>query len=194
MNSVVLGTLGLLGILLLWRSVMVRHGALGFWQVAARMPDAAFDWFVSDDTWTVVDPTQPGAGSMRSRDDVVGPFQLAVPKVGGVVTLFADADRIDASQAAFMAAHGTRRDAGAPAWPSFLALAYPLTASMTFPQGSAGALEVMGYGLANLGYLLGIVGVAAGHFRALGLNYRVPTFIAAVGAWVTGTILVNIGG
>jgi hypothetical protein len=53
-NSVVLGTLGLLGLLVLWRSVMVRHGALGFWQVAARMPE-----------------------SLRSRDDLVGPFKLA---------------------------------------------------------------------------------------------------------------------
>ncbi len=149
MNSVVLGTLGLLALLLLWRSVMVRYGSLGFWQVVARMPDEAFDWFVSDDTWTVVDPTQPGVESMRSRDDLVGPFKLAVPKVGGIVTLFAQADRIEASQAAFMATHGARRDSGAPAWPSFLALAYPLTASMAFPQGSAGALGVMGYGLAG---------------------------------------------
>lgn len=194
MNSVVVGTVGFLGLLLLWRSVMVRHGALGFWQVAARMPDEAYDWFVSDDTWTVLDPAQPGTESMRSRDDLVGPFKLAVPKVGGVVALFADADRIDASQAAFMAAHGTRRDSGARAWPSLLALAYPVMATMTFPQGSAGAHEVMGYGLANLGYLLGIAGVIAGHFRALGLNYRSPTLIAAVGAWVIGTILVNIGG
>ena len=194
MNSVVLGTLGLLGILLLWRSVMVRHGALGFWQVAARIPDEAFDWFVSDDTWTVVDPGQPGAESLRSRDELVGPFKLAVPKADRVVTLFADANRIDASQAAFLAAHGSQRDSGTPAWPSLLAIAYPLTASMTFSQGSAGALEVMGYGLANLGYLLGAAGVIAGHFRALGLNYRIPTLIAAVGAWVIGTILVNIGG
>jgi len=193
-NSVVLGTLGLLGLLVLWRSVMVRHGALGFWQVAARIPDQAFDWFASDDTWTIVDPGQEGTESLRSRDDLVGPFKLAVPKAGRVVTLFADAERIDASQAAFLAAHGSQRDSGTPAWPSFLALAYPLAASMTFPQGSARALEVMGYGLANLGYLLAVAGVIAGHFRALGLNYRIPTLIAAVGAWVVGTILVNTGG
>ncbi len=47
--------------------------------------------------------------------------------------------------------------------------------------------------LANLGYLLDIAGVIAGHFRALGLNYRIPTLIAAVGAWVTGTTLCIIG-
>lgn len=194
MNPVVVGTLGFLSLLVLWRTVMVRHGALGFWQVAARMPDEAFDWFVADDTWTVVNPSQPGAETARSRDDLVGPFKLAVPKVGGVVTLFADADRIEVSQAAFLAAHGKRRDSRVPAWPSFLTLAYPLTATMTFPQGSAGALEVMGYGLANLGYLLGVAGIIAGHFRVLGLNYRIPTLIAAVGVWITGTILVNIGG
>jgi hypothetical protein len=194
MNSVVLGTLGLLGLLVLWHSVMVRHGNLGFWQVAARMPNEAFDWFRSDDTWIIVDPGGPGGESMRSRDDLVGPFKLAAPKAGGVVTVYADADRIEASQAAFMAAHGTRWDSGGPAWPSCLALAYPLTASMTFPAGSAGALEVLGYGLANLGYLLGAAGVVAGHFRALGLNYRIPTLLAAVAAWVAGTILVNIGG
>lgn len=194
MNSAVIGTLGLLGLLLLWRSVMVRYGNLGFWQVAARMPNEALDWFLSDDTWIVIEPGQTGGESMRSRGDLVGPFKLAVPKVGGVVTLFADADRIDASQAAFMAAHGTPRDSRSFAWPSFVVLAYPLAASMTFPAESAGALQVMGYGLANLGYLLGTAGVVAGHFRTLGLNYRIPTLIAAVGSWLAGTILVNVGG
>lgn len=194
MNSVVLGTLGLFGVLALWHSVMVRHGNLGFWQMAARMPNEALDWFLSDDAWIVIDPGKAGGQSMRSRDDLVGPFKLAVPKAGGVITVYADADRFEESQAAFMAAHATRQDSGGPAWPSFVALAYPLTASMTFPAAASGSIEVMGYGLANLGYLLGAAGVVVGHFRALGLNYRIPTLIAAVGAWLVGTILVNIGG
>lgn len=195
MNSL-LGTLGLLGLLLLWRSVMVRHGNLGFWQVAARMPDEAFDWFVSDDTWTVVVPEHRRAESMRAGHDLVGPFKLAVPKAGGVVTLFADAERVEASQAAFMAAHCTQRDSAKFAWPSFLTLAYrvvaSIAASVRFPPDSA--VAVMGYGLANLGYLLGLATLIPGHFKALGLNYRIPTLIAAVGAWIMGTILVNIGG
>jgi hypothetical protein len=172
---------------------MVRHGNLSFWQVADGMPNEALDWFLSDDTWIVFDPGQPAGQSTSSRDDVVGPFKLAVPKAGGVITVYADADRIEASQVAFMATHGTRQDSGGPAWPSFVALAYPLTASMTFPAGSAGAIEVMGYGLGNLAYLLGAAGVVAGHFRALGLNYRIPTLKAAVGAWLVGIVLVNIG-
>lgn len=192
MNSVVLGTVGLLGVIALWRAVMVRRGALDFWQVAARRPDEAFEWFLSDDTWTVVESPYQQAESSLPRGGMTGPFKLVVPKAGGAVTLFADASRIDASQAAFLAAHGTRRDLGWPTWPSFIALAYPLIASMTFSSGSAGALEAMGYGLANLGYLLGVAGIVAGHFRALGLNYRAPTLIAGVGAWVVGTFLVNV--
>lgn len=197
MNSVELGTIGLLVLFLLWRTVMVRYGGLGFWQVAARSPDDAYDWFLSDDTWTVVDPVQPGAEpAMRSGDDddLLGPFKLAVPKLDTVVKVVARADRIDASQAAFMAAHRTEEDSKTPAWPSFLALAYPLAASATIPpDSSVGVLEVMGYGLASLGYLLGVAGVISGHFRALGLAYRIPTLIAAIGAWVTGTVLVNVG-
>ncbi len=191
MDPVMLGTIYLLVLLILWRFVMVRQGALGFWQVAARMPDKAFDWFLSDDTWTVVDPEHP-VESLRSRDDLVGPFKLAVPKVRRLVTLYADAERLEASQAAFLAAHQSPQEARAVSWPSYIALAYPLMASMTHPPDSS-ALQVLGYGLANLGYLLAVAGIVAGHFRALGLNYRVPSLIAAAGAWLLGTLLINIG-
>jgi len=192
LNSAVLATIWLLALLGLWRSVMGRYGALGFWQVAGRMPDEAFDWFISDDAWVVVDPRRPHAQSDHSRDGFVGPFKLVVPKVGGVVTLYADADRIDESQAAFLAAHGSSRDSDMRSWPSFLAFAYPLVATITYPQGSGLVLEALGYGLANLGYLLALAAIIPGHFRALYLNYRIPTGAAAIGAWLLGIVLVNV--
>jgi hypothetical protein len=53
-------------------------------------------------------------------------------------------------------------------------------------------LATLGYGFANLGYLLFGAGILTGTFRALGFRYRMATLIAAVAVWVAGTVLMNL--
>ena len=77
-------------------------------------------------------------------------------------------------------------------WLSSLAMIYPIVAMLAIAAGSAPLLPTLGYGFANLGYLLLAAGILSGSFRALGLRYRMPTLIAAVAVWVLGTVLSNL--
>ncbi|MGB2944689.1 MAG: hypothetical protein WBB80_06305 [Nitrospira sp.] len=80
-------------------------------------------------------------------------------------------------------------------WPSALGLLYPITAIVYVGTATpAGAALVVGYGIANLGYLLFVAGVFGGTFQILGLNNRWQVFAAAVAAFLLGTLLSNVGG
>ena len=80
-------------------------------------------------------------------------------------------------------------------WPSALGLLYPITAIVYVGTATpAGAAMVVGYGIANLGYLLFVAGVFGGTFQILGLNNRWQVFAAAVAAFLLGTLLSNVGG
>lgn len=79
-------------------------------------------------------------------------------------------------------------------WPSTLALAYPIAATVYIASRTpAGPAMVVGYGLANLGYLLFAAGIWAGTFRVLGLKKRWQVLVSAIAAFVVGTALSNIG-
>ena len=84
-------------------------------------------------------------------------------------------------------------------WVSLLALAYPITAGVWMyrsaaPTGHAGALVPgMGYGLANLGYVLLAAGIVGDSFAILGLHRRPRVLLVAAGAWVRGTVQTNVG-
>ena len=81
--------------------------------------------------------------------------------------------------------------AGFP-WASTLALLYPIFATVYIARWTpAGPAMVLGYGLANLGYLLLGAGVWAGSFRILGLKNRRQVFASAVAALVLGAVLSN---
>ena len=56
-----------------------RSGNPAFWHTAARHADQAYDWFLNEDCWVVVHSwdRQPNTKGF------VGPFLLAVPKLGG---------------------------------------------------------------------------------------------------------------
>ncbi|MFZ1557410.1 MAG: hypothetical protein WAT38_14605 [Nitrospira sp.] len=80
-------------------------------------------------------------------------------------------------------------------WPSALGLLYPITAIVYVGTATpAGAAMVVGYGIANLGYLLFVAGVFGGTFQIRGLNNRWQVFAAAVAAFLLGTLLSNVGG
>lgn len=79
-------------------------------------------------------------------------------------------------------------------WASTLALLYPISATIYFATNTpADLLLVVGYGLASLGYLMFGAGIVAGTFRIFGLRKRWHVIAAAVGAFVVGTVLSNVG-
>lgn len=80
-------------------------------------------------------------------------------------------------------------------WLSTITLLYPVGAAVyisTVAQPLNCAI-VIGYGLAQLGYLLFAAGIFFGTFRALGLLNRWQVFGVAVLSFVLGTVLSNIG-
>jgi hypothetical protein len=80
-------------------------------------------------------------------------------------------------------------------WPSAVGLLYPIAAAVYIATATpAGAAMVVGYGIANLGYLLFASVVFGGTFRILGLKNRWQVFGAAVAAFLLGTVLSNVGG
>jgi hypothetical protein len=85
---------------LLWRYLRPRMP--DFWQVAARYPDKAYDWFVSHDEWVVIDPTSEHQPKVDERT-YDGPFLLWVPKLGGRrIVVYGRRGAMQESQHAFL--------------------------------------------------------------------------------------------
>ena len=79
-------------------------------------------------------------------------------------------------------------------WPSAVALLYPVGAMAYIATSTPAELPmVIGYGIANLGYLLFAAGLFAGTFRVLGLKSRWQTIGAAILSFAIGTVLSNMG-
>jgi len=188
-----IGAVGIFSVaVLVWRSIYVKHGNIGFWQLAADQPDAAYQWIKGRPDWVVVHPQDPRVEQLKQSPNLVGPFRLAVPSVGGMVVLFAESDSIDASQREFIELYGASRENANFPWLSWLAMLYPISAMLWAASLGAPLLATLGNVFANLGYLLFGAGILAGSFRALGFRYRIPTLIAAVAVWVAGTIFSNL--
>ena len=74
-----------------------------FWHVAAKYPDEAFDWFMEEPCWVVVEPDGPPPSFPEGRSAYSGPFSHFVPKLGNRrVQVFGLADAIEASQHQFL--------------------------------------------------------------------------------------------
>ncbi|MGD9368825.1 MAG: hypothetical protein PVH87_24190 [Desulfobacteraceae bacterium] len=80
-------------------------------------------------------------------------------------------------------------------WQSAACLLYPIGASIYIATATpASPVEVIGYGIANLGYLLFAAGIFFGTFQILGLKSRWKVLGAAIISFIIGTILSNVGG
>jgi hypothetical protein len=179
-------------VIVVWHSIYVRRGNIGFWQLAADQPDAAFEWMQGRSDWIVLRPDDPKLKQLKDSPELVGPFKLAVPSTGGVVTMFAESKSIDESQNEFIKSFGGSKQRTSLPWLSSLAMVYPIVAMLVIARRGSPFLPTLGYGFANLGYLLFAAGIVSGSFRALGFRYRIPTLIAAVAVWVLGTVLSNL--
>jgi len=179
-------------VIVIWRVVYVRRGNFSFWQLAAEEPDAAYEWMQGRSDWFVLRADDPKVKELKSQTHLVGPFRLWVPSAGGFVTIFAERDSIDESQREFTNSFvGARCETAFP-WFSWVAMLYPIIAMIWAHIRGAPFFPTLGYGFANLGYLLFVCGILSGSFRALGFEYRVPTLIAAVAVWVAGVVLSNL--
>lgn len=185
MTSLILAVVLYVGIL---SAIALFYGKLGkwsFWKLASKLPEEAFQHFSADSTWVVGAQTRPG-------DGFVGPFLHHVPSLGRTVKLYARDGALENSQQEFInryASHVPRH--GFP-YLSALALLYPVAAMASMGDTAAPAVLILGYGFANLGYLLGAAFIIPGHFRILGLDSRIPTLIAGVVFWVVGLVLSNL--
>ncbi len=89
---------------LLWRHFRPRMP--DFWQVAARYPDKAYEWFLSHEEWRVVDPEQGRQPKVDDRE-FDGPFLLWVPKLGGRrIVVYGRRTAMKESQRAFLTSRG----------------------------------------------------------------------------------------
>lgn len=91
--------------LLLWWFALRRRPP-DFWQLAARYPDKAYQWFSDHDDWIVLDPD---AGKLAIPDgrEFDGPFLFWVPRLGGRrVAVYGRRSAMRESQRAFLAVHG----------------------------------------------------------------------------------------
>jgi len=79
-------------------------------------------------------------------------------------------------------------------WVSAIFLLYPIGSAVYIAtQTPARAPMIVGYGLANIGYLLIGAGIVKGTFRIFGLKKRWQMLVAGATAFLIGTFLSNIG-
>jgi hypothetical protein len=79
-----------------------------FWKLASEQPDHAYDWFVSHDGWVVVH-FDHRRHRRPTGDDLVGPFILRVPKLGGErVAIYGRRGSMEDSQEVFVRFFGAR--------------------------------------------------------------------------------------
>ncbi len=80
-------------------------------------------------------------------------------------------------------------------WASTVSLLYPIGAAVYMAMQTPARLPmIVGYGIANLGYLLIGAGILTGTFRVFGLKRRWHVLAAGVVAFLIGTFLSNVDG
>jgi hypothetical protein len=85
---------------------LLRRRPPDFWQLAARYPDKAYDWFTDHDDWVVVDPDE-GKVAVPNEREFEGPFLFWVPRLGGRrVAVYGRRTAMSESQRAFLSVHG----------------------------------------------------------------------------------------
>ena len=181
-----------LWVVLGWRWYYIRQGNFNFWQLVAYNPDTAYQWMRDRPDWIVLYPKDPIVKQLKKAPDFTGPFKMHVPSLNSHVIIFAEGESLNASKRNFIELYCGRREKEHFPWFSWLAMLYPIMAILWCSLNGIPLLITLGYGFANLGYLLLISGVLAGSFRALGFRYRKPTIIAAIIFWLYGTILSNL--
>ena len=179
--------------LFFWRTRFVITGNLKFWQLVTKKPDEAYLWMQTRNDWILISQDDPESNEIEIDSQFVGPFKLVVPCENNTLyRLYVNRTTLHESERDFIEKYGTRRENERFPWLSSLLLLYPISAMISISYQGAPFLIILGYGFANLGYLLFGAGLLVGKFGILGFRYRIPTLIAAVCVWIFGMILSNI--
>ncbi len=164
---------------------LILAGKLSFWKLASKLPEQTIKFMESDPAWVFAHESDKPPG-------FTGPFYLQVPSIGQTIKIYGDPEKIEESQAKFIKFNQDLIPKQGFPYISFLALIYPVAAMFSMSGTTAPIMAILGYGFANLGYLLLAAGVFGGQFRAFSLVGRIPTILAAVITWVIGVALSNV--
>lgn len=184
MSSMIFAVILFIAILAAIAVFFGKLGELSFWKLASKLPEEAFEHFSTDPTWVVGANTSPG-------NEFVGPFRFHIPSLSQTVKLYAHNDGLEVSQQKFIERYASDVPRHSFPYLGMLALLYPVAAMVSMAGMGASTLFALGYGFANLGYLLGAAFLIPGHFRILGLDSRIPTLVASIIFWVVGFVLSN---
>jgi hypothetical protein len=100
----------LIGVFLYWYLIL-RHGRMSFWKLAARNPDAAYHHIRSASCWKIFEGELPkNYRSIVPKSEWAGPFKLRVPKLGGkTIVVFGRHPEFEKSQNKFIRTIGEKR-------------------------------------------------------------------------------------
>ena len=165
----------------------VVFGRLSFWKLVHRIPYSASEFFRHSPVWLVQEK-----GEASPKEGYIGPFLFVDPELGRSVRLFALEAELEKSQKQFMEENRDEVPRYTFPWISALSLLYPISAMKSMGSESGSTVQILGYGVANLGYLMMAAAIITGSFRILGLEYRIQTLIGALVAIVAGLLITNV--
>ncbi|SMN12569.1 hypothetical protein SPBRAN_2008 [uncultured Candidatus Thioglobus sp.] len=168
-------------------SYSFKMGNLTFWKLAAKLPDEAINWVSNDPAWVIITQDQ-----QKPTDEFDGPFYLAVPSLGKTIKLYAHYEKLEESQKRFINKYKDFIPQRPFPYLSALFLLYPIAAMLSLYEYPASISQIIGYGFANLGYLLGAAFIYPGHFYFLSFEYRIQTLIGGIFFFLIGIGLSNI--
>lgn len=74
-----------------------RMAGYEFWNLAAKLPDEAYEWFKSEECWYLDLQEAKNQGV-----DTAGPFRLSIPSLGRSIQVWGDSSRYEDSQNRFV--------------------------------------------------------------------------------------------
>lgn len=165
----------------------VVYGRLSFWKLVHRIPYAASEFFRKNPVWLVQDRDEA-----PPQEGYIGPFLFVDPELGRTVRLFALEAELEKSQKQFMEENRDEVPRYTFPWISALSLLYPISAMKSMGNNSGSVLQILGYGVANLGFLMMAAAIVTGSFQILGLEYRTQTLVGALMAIAVGVVITNV--
>ena len=85
-----------------------RGKSFPFWNLVSKIPDDAYQWFLKEEAWDVVDPVRANNGPPEPSQAYSGPYLLSVPCLGNRnIRVYGRNDSIEDSQRRFLEDHGS---------------------------------------------------------------------------------------
>jgi hypothetical protein len=92
-------------LILIYCLLTSRQKSFPFWKLASDIPDQAYDWFLNDPCWVVLDPPS-GRSEKPDLNQYNGGFFIFVRSLGRKIFVYGRFDLIEDSQRRFIAQYG----------------------------------------------------------------------------------------